>query len=302
MIGGNMALLILSDKRAGHENQSLAFAKHLGLPYELIHVSYAYRIIKLLSYLLDYLGLHVKIFHAPTPSQTTYEYIVATGSSTYYPAKYFAKRFHAKTVALMLPKNYRNDFDKVFVMEHDVTSLADNMITLPVNICYAEPKGVYIPSKQAIGIIIGGDNKTFKMNPAHIKQTLKAIKQAFQNYEIAITTSPRTPKEVERMIEAFAFDYTVIYSKNKTNPIADFLFTCKHVFITEDSTSMISEAACFGTAGIEIITLETTDTNNKYRRFVTTLAAQNYVHLYEGTCATMTDKFPLRKTLIKVLS
>lgn len=295
-----MSILILSDGRPGHENQSLAFAKHLGLNYELIHVSYPWKGLKLLSYLFDFLGLHVKLFSYDKEPKNVHDYVVATGSTTYYPAKYFSKKLQTKSIALMLPKNYQNTFDKVFAMEHDTTTLSPNMTSLPINICYSEPKGLYTPKKEAIGIIIGGNNSTFAMNTTHIKKVLETIKTNFSDHEIAITTSPRTPAEVETIIEEFQFDYEVIYSKNKDNPIADFLFTCNQVFITEDSTSMISEAACFGNASIEIISLETSKPENKYRKFVKNLAQHNYVHLYDGNFVK-TQKFPLHETLTKAM-
>ena len=50
-------VLIISDGKPGHYNQSLAFCAHLGLEHETVEVSYPSKGHKGLSYVLDFLGL-----------------------------------------------------------------------------------------------------------------------------------------------------------------------------------------------------------------------------------------------------
>ena len=49
--------IILTDGKAGHENQSKAFARSLGLDFELVSVKFKSPFHKALSYLLDRLGI-----------------------------------------------------------------------------------------------------------------------------------------------------------------------------------------------------------------------------------------------------
>ena len=49
-------VLILTDGKAGHENQSKAFARALGCEFELVEVHFKSKFHKVLSYLLDWAG------------------------------------------------------------------------------------------------------------------------------------------------------------------------------------------------------------------------------------------------------
>ena len=55
-------VLILSDGRKGHENQSIAFCELKGLDFCLCKIAYANKLLKLCSYALDFFGLYFKIF------------------------------------------------------------------------------------------------------------------------------------------------------------------------------------------------------------------------------------------------
>ena len=57
-MGGEARAIILTDGKAGHENQSKAFARALGLDVVLVPVKFKCSLFKLLSYVLDKLGVH----------------------------------------------------------------------------------------------------------------------------------------------------------------------------------------------------------------------------------------------------
>lgn len=293
--------LIISDNRAGHENQSIAFCKLLDIKYDILHVKYQNRFIKTISYLLDFAKIYTDIIFTcenKKISKNNYQYIITCGSTTYYAGKYFAKKIDSKLVALMYPKGFRNDFYRIFAPLHDSPKNRTNTIILPANISYVEAQNVYISkNKKAIGVVIGGNNSIFTINKKELKKVLESIKNRFKNYEIAVTTSPRTPFEIEKLIEDFNFDYSVIYSKNRVNPIADFLFTCEYVFLTEDSTSMISDAISNGSAKIEIIKLESKSIDNKFKRFIDSLTQLELVHIYDGSLSDKSKKINLQYLL-----
>ena len=57
-------LLILSDGKPGHVNQSIAFAWHLGCEYDICPTGFINRGAKILSYLADRCRLHLaSLFH-----------------------------------------------------------------------------------------------------------------------------------------------------------------------------------------------------------------------------------------------
>ncbi len=296
-----MRILILSDKRAGHENQSIAFAKYLDAKFDIIHVNFKNSFFKPFSYLLDFLHIYNKRIFTCKDILNKYDLIVSTGSSTYYANKTLSKIHNLKSIVLMLPKGYRYNFDYIFAQNHDNPPKQENIIEIPANFSFIEPKNIYKSEKKSIGIIIGGDNSVYKMSTEVLKKQLDYIKDKFSDYDIAITTSPRTPKKIEELIESYGFEYSVIFSKNKLNPIADFLNTCKYVFITIDSTSMISEAVSFGDSFVEVLPINN-QKENKFYKMTKTLETNNFLHIFDGKIANQNRKINFKKYTKKVFS
>ncbi|MBD3808570.1 MAG: mitochondrial fission ELM1 family protein [Epsilonproteobacteria bacterium] len=290
-------VLILSDGKKGHLNQSIAFCAHMGLSYDIVDVGFKNRFLKLLSYLFDFLGIYTaSLFDSLNIKNTSYKYVVSAGSGTYYAAKVIAKKFKIKSVAMMLPRGYRYDLDIIFAQTHDNPPKQLNIIEIPANFSFIKPLGVYKPNKRSVGIAIGGNNNYLDMNKEKLKEQLDFIKERFKDFEIAITTSPRTPKEIEEFIKSYHFDYEVIYSQNPINPIPDFLAHCDTVFITSDSTSMISESISFGKANIVVLPLRSKK-ENKFDGFISKLEKEEYLHIFNGTIINKNKKIDFRRYL-----
>ncbi len=290
--------LILSDDRMGHLNQSLAFVKYLDLSYDVVSVKFKYRWSKALSYLFDKLGVYTaNLFDIQLDKK--YDLVVGTGSTTSYATKVLAKRMNASSIAMMLPRGYRYDFDIIFAQRHDHPPKQENIIEIPANFSYVEPKGIYQAKKKSIGIVIGGDNKLFTMNKEKLQEQLDFIVEEYKDYEIAITTSPRTSDEVEQLVISYGFDYEVLFSKNPINPIPDFLEQCETVFITGDSTSMISEAVSYGQSNVVILPLQS-QKENKFTRFINTLEKEEYLHIFDGTIKNKNKKIDFKTYLKEV--
>jgi len=290
-----MKLLVLSDGRVGHLNQSIAFAKYLGYSYDIVEIRFKNRFTKALSYLFDKIGIMSQALFV-TNIQKSYDIVIGTGSKTYYATKVLAKLLKAKSVVMMLPKGYSFNFDIIFAQSHDNPPKQDNIIEIPANFSYVEPIGIYHAEKKSIGIVIGGDNKLFTMSIESLKKQLEFIKNYYEGYEIAITTSPRTSKEIETLVQSYVFDYEIIYSKKPINPIPDFLEQCEAVFITGDSTSMISEAIAYGISNVIVLPLESKE-DNKFERFVKSLEREGYLHIFDGTIKNRNKKIDFREYL-----
>ena len=290
--------LILSDNRMGHLNQSLAFVKYLDISYDVISVKFKYRWYKALSYILDKIGINTeKLFDVQIDKK--YDLVVGTGSTTTYATKVFAKKMNAKSVVMMLPRGYRYDFDIIFAQSHDNPSKQENIIKIPANFSYVEPKRLYQAKKQSIGIVIGGNNKIFTMSKEKLQAQLDTIIAEYRDYEVAITTSPRTSEEIELLVASYGFDYEVLFSKNPINPIPDFLEQCETVFITGDSTSMISEAVAYGRSNVVILPLESQE-ENKFTRFIDALEKEGYLHIFNGSIKNKNKKIDFKTYLKEV--
>ena len=92
----------------------------------------------------------------------------------------------------------------------------------------------------------------------------------------AVTTSRRTPAEIEALVDAYPWDYRLLYSKDHFNPIPAFVKLAKRLYVTAESTGMLSEACTCGTA--EVRALDNLKPGpHKFRRFVEDLRAGGYV-------------------------
>ena len=291
-------VLILSDGRMGHLNQSLAFVKYLDLSYEVVPVKFKHTSYKALSYLLDKAGIYTETLFE-VDLKKTYDMVVGTGSATSYATKVIAKKMHAKSVSMMLPRGYRYNFDIIFAQSHDHPPKKTNIIEIPANFSTVEPQGLYEAKKKSIGIVIGGDNKIFTLSKEKLKAQLDTIVKTYPDHEVAVTTSPRTSQEIEALVDSYAFDYEVLFSKNPINPIPDFLDQCETVFITGDSTSMISEAVSYGMSNVVVLPLMS-QKENKFTRFTQGLEKEGYLHIFDGTIKDKNKKIDFKNYMKEI--
>ena len=267
-------ILIISDGKPGHLNQSIAFCKIKDVSYDILEVKFKSKYHKALSYFFDKLGYYTDFLFTDYKKYygDFYDAVISAGSGTYYFNKYISKKYNKKAIALMLPKSYKyKDFYYIIAQEHDNPVRLDNILTLPLNLSFPREKGYVkkVEGKKSLAIIIGGDNDVFDMEHELIKDELDDIFEKYPDYLKYITTSRRTSKEIENLINEYKFDYKLIYSEEPNiNPIGDFIAVCDEFFITTDSTSMLSEVRANSEAKINIIDLDSKKENTKYHRLV----------------------------------
>ena len=295
-------MLIVTDGKAGHENQSKAFCGALGYGFDLLHVSYQSGAKKALAYLSDRLGLLTTPFESDPLPDSDYAAVVATGSTAFYPGKVMARRLKVPAVAILYPKGYRLDFDCILAPVFDNPVDRPNIIPIPVNLTSADKafyeRGVqafherYKPQGKGVGVIIGGPNGFAEMSVGRMKNDLEALFARTEGMERWVTTSRRTPPEVEALVDSLPFDYKLLYSKDHFNPIPAFVSLCDRLFVTADSTGMISEAVTRGNAKVEVL-MNLRDDNSKFARFVHNLERLHAVHCFDGTLGVASEKVDL---------
>ncbi|RKV97471.1 MAG: hypothetical protein D8H92_04005 [Campylobacter sp.] len=209
-----------------------------------------------------------------------FDLFVGAGSTTYYALKFYARRYAKPSIALMYPKGYRKDFSVIIAGAHDRPKPRANLKISPVSLSFSRPQGLYKPQRKSIGFIIGGPNSCFEMGDEILKQ-IEGVRAQFADCEFALTTSPRTPRATESALEKLSWDYSVIYSREPVNPIGDFLAQCEWVFISEDSVSMISEAASNGSASVAILSLKRKVAHNKFDDFISALVSTGHARRYD---------------------
>lgn len=288
----NGKAVVLTDGKAGHENQSKAFARALGLDFELVPVKFKSPVHKALSYLYDRLGVSsTRLLEGldNLDSLGKPRVVLGTGSGTFYAAKALARKTPgAKCGVVLYPRGYRlSSFDCILAPAFDNPAKRPNVVEIPANLVANDSafyeKGVaafkeryHGATDNLVGVIVGGPNKCSTMTPGWMKTRLDEIFAANSGAQLCVTTSRRTPPEVEEVVDSYPWAYRLIYSKDHFNPIPAFVQLAKRLYVTAESTGMLSEACTFGSA--EVIALDNLKTGpHKFRRFVENLRRDGYV-------------------------
>ena len=282
-------ILILTDTKAGHENQSKAFARALGLDFEIVEVRFRWKLAKAASYLLDRIGvLSTRLFSfggkAGFPASPDFAAVIGTGSGVFYAVKAVARRLGVKCGVVLYPRGYAlKGFDCILAPSFDRPAKLSNVIEIPANLVAADAafyeKGVEELRKRTdvvpeIAVIVGGPNRCSTMTSEWMRGRLDEI--FAQPGAKAVTTSRRTPPDVEAVVDSYPWDYKLIYSRDHFNPIPAFVSLAKRLYVTAESTGMLSEACTFGWA--EVFALDNLlPGKSKFRRFLEGLRKDGYV-------------------------
>ncbi len=288
--------LILTDTKAGHENQSKALARMLGLEAKLVTVEYHGKIAKGLSYVLSHLRIYAGwLFHLSAkgmrkvnPAEVAV--VLGTGSGTFYPVAVVAKKFGVKSGVVLYPRGYNMKmFDCIIAPRFDQPAEEINIISVPANLVandasYYDAGVETFRGKHAVkegvnaaAVVIGGPNKCSTMTKEWMKGELDKIFAAREEgQELWVTTSRRTPADVEALVDTYPWDYKLIYSVDHYNPIPAFVKLCKKLYVTAESTGMVSEAVTCGEAEVEVLD-NLVGGEHKFRMFVNTLRSHGYI-------------------------
>ena len=308
-------ILIAGDGAAGHEQQSRALCAGMGFDFETIHVEYPSKWRKLLSYAFDRLGVSLGALYRLEGAELRpgkFAAVVGTGSTAFYPARVIARKLGVPAIAVLSPRGYRlAGFDCILSPGFDRLPRRKNVVATPVNLTqvgddfYArgvadfEARHARDPGARSVGVIIGGENHFTRMDAGGMRKQLEAVFSATEGMARWVTTSRRTPTDVERVVRETAFDYKLVFSEDPFNPIPAFVMLCDTLFVTSDSTGMISEAVTRGGARVEIL-MNLRKPGTKYGRFIGDLERMGCVHCFEGRLGDARAKVDLKPVLRRV--
>lgn len=216
-------------------------------------------------------GLPEKVFHILEESKTAERDVLflSTGSTSAAYALALARLFGARTATVMTPSVLGTEpFDFAIVPVHDVPGQAANIYptlgapnAVDIEKLAGESEALftrYPPrSSQRWGVLVGGDDANYRISPLWVKGTIGQLADHAVEVkaDLYVTTSRRTSSEAEQALldlaaERFSvFRMLFLASKDPANPVPGILGGCQAIFCTEDSVSMVSEAA---TAGFEV--------------------------------------------------
>ncbi len=286
-------VLVLTDGKAGHENQSKAFARALGCDFDLLPVRFRFAGAKALSYLLDRFGVRTTrllSFARPLADlhAASYRAVLGTGSGTFYAVKALARKLGLPSGVVLYPRGYAlKSFTCILAPQFDNPPAAANIVPVPANVVVTDDarQAAAVASFKArfdgnfrnpVAVVIGGPNKCSTMTARWMARELDALFAETPGRPHWVTTSRRTPAEIEALLARYPWDYALYYSKDRYNPIPAFVSLAKTLYVTAESTGMISEACSTGAAEVRV--LDNLDAGpNKFRRFVDGLTAGGYV-------------------------
>lgn len=190
---------------------------------------------------------------------------LSTGSSSAPFTLALARFFGGRAATIMTPSVLKTaPFDFAIVPAHDFPPEAPNVFRTLGAPNAIDPEGLkreaellferFPPvAKKKWGVLIGGDDANYRVTPEWARKRVRFLaEQALrQGADLYVTTSRRTAPETEEALLELSADFPVfrmllLASKDPWNPVPGILGACDEIFCTEDSVSMVSEAATAG--------------------------------------------------------
>jgi uncharacterized protein len=164
-------------------------------------------------------------------------------------------------VQLQDPRLDPSLFDLVVPPRHDQVLGANVVETLGAPVWFGQgdidraiarhPLAVMQGAKQVL-VVLGGNSKRHRFEVARAQSILSDLqKLAQQGFGLLITSSRRTPPEVEALFRSFVAGvpnarFFGNEGQDGPNPYLGWLAQADYALVTEDSTNMITDAAFFG--------------------------------------------------------
>lgn len=328
-------VLVISDGKAGHLNQSLAIARQI----QKARVAQGYKETDTAIVTVDIryksnsartmLTLAAKFAtwrcHGVMKAMEKYlergsydalmktysDYVVSCGSATAPVNVFMAKENNAKNIVIMKPDIIGlKQFSLAIIPKHDKPPRRNNVVatTLAPNLIDKDSMHkagerfkdqVNIEKHVVVGALFGGDNSEFAMTRDMANKAISGLVEFCKAYDadLLLTTSRRTPKDVETLIKERMSKYrfcklmVIANEKNIDGAVAGILDLCDIVAVSGESVSMVSEAIHSGKK-VVVFDLEKKNAKiTKYERVLDSLEKEGYVNCaHPADLGTRLDK------------
>ena len=299
-------ILVLSDGKPGHENQSRGIIDRIeGVSTNVVRVTYTSQIRRWIVYVCCFFNsaswklLKWALAGDSFEGVTRYrpKVVLSTGSSVALITYMLGKLYPAKTVICMRSGilNQGKVFDLAILPFHDRLRIIRNTLYLlgSTNIITGEylkehadnlQKMVKKGTGTKVGILIGGDSQTCFIPRKLIKTLIAQYKDlsAEKDIQVLCTTSRRTSAEVEDCLKnELDTDVHTVYSlyakETDFNPVPGILGFAQIIIVTEDSYSMVSEAASSGKPVLVLGVDRVAGKELKYEKTLLEMDKQGYI-------------------------
>ena len=288
---------VVSDGTPGMENQAVGLAEAIGFVPEIkrIRCRFPWSVLPPLLWIAPLSALREDgdALAPPWP-----DVVIATGRPSVAPALAIKRRSKGRTFAIQIqnPGLCRRYFDAVVTPLHDRLA-GPNVITTRGSLHgitkarLAEAAKRFAPKlahlkRPLVAVLVGGDNKVFRLTPALTRQFCDKLKTLVDRYGagLAVTPSRRTGAENEAVLrEALGPMGAEIWDGSGENPYLGYLALADAVVATGDSVNMVCEACATGKP-VYVFDLE--GGSAKFRRFHELLRAEGVTRPFDGTLAS----------------
>ena len=148
-----------------------------------------------------------------------------------------------------------------------------------------------------VAVLVGGKSKAFDLTPAHAADLADRIAAAVRaaGGSLMLTFSRRTPEAARAAMTARLAEVPGwIWAGTGDNPLFAFLHFADHVLVTEDSANMAAEAASTGKP-VHILPMIPLKPAGKFARLHDDLRSRGAARPFDGTLAAWTYE-PLAET------
>ncbi|MFN3834343.1 MAG: mitochondrial fission ELM1 family protein [Glycocaulis sp.] len=271
------ACFVVTDGRRGMENQALGLAEALShhIPLRILPVQVP------------------RSGALPDPGAIAPDIWIGCGMAAVRAASEHRRAFpDALFVYVQDPKTAHHRFDLIIAPEHDrmrakngVSIIGSTNRITRERLDEAERsfagKIAALPAPRA-AVLIGGDSRHHRLTDEAADALLNLLRSLREHgLGLMITTSRRTPERLSTgLTEAFAGDEGVwLHTGDGPNPYFAFLGGADWIFVTEDSTNMLTEAAATGTP---VYRLKLEGKPGKFARLYSALEAHGSVRPWLG--------------------
>ncbi|RCW66544.1 hypothetical protein DET61_11092 [Marinobacter nauticus] len=238
--GANWALtdiLIVSDGKAGHRNQSL------GLAEALVRLGSA-TTIEQMAPLSRYHAVMALIFGRLPWSREKPRLIVGAGHGTHLTMLALKRCWRVPVIVLMKPSLPFFLFDLCLIPEHDSPPSRGNVAATRGALNRIRP-GVKVPGSGLV--LVGGPSRNNDWDETQLAaQVDQVCKRSPGSWTVA--TSRRTPASTVRRLESLTGIELVLAENTTPDWLPKKLATAGQCWVTEDSVSMVYEALTAGCA------------------------------------------------------
>ncbi len=223
-------------------------------------------------------------FHGSWPAAKNVSAVVSTLGRGEAPGAFLALALNVPAIHLGSPKRMRHE-DFALIVAHQGIPAGVGEVELPVSPSQLLREEVddagerYLRGKsrdqKRFALLIGGDTRGLQYSEHYWRSLLGGIKRLSENLNAVwlITTSPRTSRHVEELLEQLnckvpeMIERLVIFNRNPEPALAEILGASDGIFVTAESVSMISDAIANGKAAVAI-TEDGLPTHPRVREFL----------------------------------